>query len=396
MLKDDIGGPTSTSAKRSYTYDFPMVSVAADIALFNLPKDGALRVALVRREAQSDAFPGAWALPGGFLKAEEDRDIEACVRRELLEEVGVAGSQLEFVGIYSDLNRDPRARVISVAYLSVILTDNPEIAPIEGTDVDAARWVRVSEILEDGHYDGIPLAFDHARIVQDARQALSALVPYGRRPDGPLNLLFAFLPEEFTLGEAQQAFAELKGIAVDPGNFRKYIAPFVEKAEGTRKTNTRRAQLFRHRAVDPTPKITSKDLKHVIDLALEADLRLADPFLRSLMGASTEVVKMVGQILITYGRHRDYSLACSQQPVLHVLDQASDRVLVSLRRDFEGDGLVVTARVEPTALDGLGLEGLEATPDKSDETKLQISPDSGIIGKLDEVIRRSRAALKKR
>jgi ADP-ribose pyrophosphatase YjhB (NUDIX family) len=126
----------------AYLYRYPMVSVATDVVLLNLSRGGGLWVALVRRRPDAEAYADRWALPGGFLKAGEDSDLEACVRRELLEEVGVENPHLELIGVYSAIDRDPRPeRVISIAYLSVLLSDEPEVAPITGTDVVEARWV---------------------------------------------------------------------------------------------------------------------------------------------------------------------------------------------------------------------------------------------------------------
>ena len=104
-----------TDPVSGYTYACPMTSVATDIAVFHFAEKGGLQIALVRRGEDSEAYPGAWALPGGFFRPDNDQDITACVLRELSEEAGlilpahVAGQpHVELVGVYSAKGRDPR------------------------------------------------------------------------------------------------------------------------------------------------------------------------------------------------------------------------------------------------------------------------------------------------
>ena len=140
-----------------YRYRYPHPAVAADICLFSM-REGRLNLLLVLR--RHDPFRGQWALPGGFL--EPDEDLDACARRELWEETGIAAPALRQFGVFSDPGRDPRERVVSVAYIGMLPAAGA--VPDAGSDAAAARWFAV---------EALPaLAFDHARIVARALEAL--------------------------------------------------------------------------------------------------------------------------------------------------------------------------------------------------------------------------------
>jgi 8-oxo-dGTP diphosphatase len=119
--------------------------------------DGDGRVLLIRRK--NEPFKGAYALPGGFVDIGET--VEAACRREVLEEAGVAVSELQLVGVYSDPRRDPRGHTVSVAYLAR-LPDTPK--PKAGSDAEDAQWVK--------DWRGLDLAFDHAKIIADAEKIM--------------------------------------------------------------------------------------------------------------------------------------------------------------------------------------------------------------------------------
>ena len=134
-----------------YTYKYPRPAVTADcVVMTNEPQP---KVLLIQRGA--DPFKGAWAFPGGFMNMDET--TEECAIRELEEESGLKVSELHQIGAYSKVNRDPRGRTITVAYLSII--DAP--VSVKGQD-DAAKaeWFPITELPH--------LAFDHYDIMQDA------------------------------------------------------------------------------------------------------------------------------------------------------------------------------------------------------------------------------------
>lgn len=135
----------------SYTYEYPRPSVTTDCVV--LTREAQPKVLLIQR--RWEPFEGCWAIPGGFL--DMDETTEQCARRELREETGLLLKDLRQVGAYSRVDRDPRGRTISVAYLAIV--DSP--LPVEGLD-DAARaeWFPVDQLP--------PLAFDHEEIMNDS------------------------------------------------------------------------------------------------------------------------------------------------------------------------------------------------------------------------------------
>ncbi|MEU0449978.1 NUDIX hydrolase [Streptomyces tendae] len=194
---------------------FEPFAVTVDLAVLTL-RAGALHVLLVERG--QEPFAGRWALPGGFLLPEES--AETAARRELAEETGLAdvtGLHLEQLRTYSEPGRDPRMRVVSVAF-AALLPDPPE--PHGGGDAAEARWVP---------YDKAQgLAFDHDRILADARDRVGAKLEY-------TCLATAFCPAEFTLGELQQVYETVWGTALDRPNFRRKVLAtpgFVEPVPG--------------------------------------------------------------------------------------------------------------------------------------------------------------------
>ncbi|MFE1205928.1 NUDIX domain-containing protein [Streptomyces sp. NPDC058762] len=194
---------------------FEPFAVTVDLAVLTL-RAGALHVLLVERG--QEPYAGHWALPGGFLLPQES--AETAARRELAEETGLAdvtGLHLEQLRTYSEPDRDPRMRVVSVAF-AALLPDPPE--PHGGGDAAEARWVPYDEARG--------LAFDHDRILADARDRVGAKLEY-------TCLATAFCPAEFTLGELQQVYETVWGTALDRPNFRRKVLAtpgFVEPVPG--------------------------------------------------------------------------------------------------------------------------------------------------------------------
>ncbi|MEU6219801.1 NUDIX domain-containing protein [Streptomyces sp. NPDC047022] len=196
-------------------YAFEPFAVTVDLAVLTI-RGGTLQALLIERG--QEPYAGQWALPGGFVRPKES--AEDAARRELAEETGlgdVTGLHLEQLRTYSDPGRDPRMRVVSVAF-AALLPDAPE--PHGGGDAAQARWLP---------YDSAgPLAFDHDRILADAHDRVGAKLEY-------TCLATAFCPPEFTLGELQEVYETVWGTALDRPNFRRKVLAtpgFVEPVPG--------------------------------------------------------------------------------------------------------------------------------------------------------------------
>jgi 8-oxo-dGTP diphosphatase len=184
---------------------FPRVGVTVDVVVLTL-RDRRVHVVLIKRGAEP--WRGGWALPGGFIHADETLDEAAA--RELREETGVDASHLEQIGTYGDPGRDPRMRVVTVAYLAVL----PRVGKLHGgTDAAAAELVPVDELL--GSTPSRTLAFDHRTILEDA-------VARAREKLSSTSLAAAFVGPEFTLGDLREVYSAW-GIEFDPGNFRRKV-----------------------------------------------------------------------------------------------------------------------------------------------------------------------------
>ncbi|MFI9569158.1 NUDIX hydrolase [Streptomyces rishiriensis] len=195
-------------------YAYEPFAVTVDLAVLTL-RAGALHVLLVERG--QEPYAGRWALPGGFVLPDES--AETAARRELAEETGlkdVSGLHLEQLRTYSEPGRDPRMRVVSVAF-AALLPDAPEPT---GGDALQARWQPYGDVG--------PLAFDHDRILADAHDRVGAKFEY-------TCLATAFCPPEFTLGELQQVYETVWGTGLDRPNFRRKVLAtpgFVEPVPG--------------------------------------------------------------------------------------------------------------------------------------------------------------------
>ncbi len=209
-----------------YCYAYPHPAVTTDVVVFTI-RDGRLKLLLIERGAEP--YRGMWALPGGFLDIDED--LEACAMRELEEETGVRGVYLEQLYTFGTPGRDPRERVISIAYYALIPSDRLQVKA--ASDASDARWFAL---------DGMPeLAFDHNEIIRQAHRRLVAKLDYS-------TIAFQFMAETFTLSELQAVYEILLDEELDKRNFRKWILA-LEKVEETgelrRTGNHRPARMYR-------------------------------------------------------------------------------------------------------------------------------------------------------
>lgn len=193
------------ATKGQYIYEYPHPAVTADCVVFGY--DGKeLKVLLIKRGAEKEAgktaYSGEWALPGGFLDVEKDKTICHTAARELKEETGLKISVKDFkeVGTFSDIKRDPRERVITVAYYALV-----KLAKVEAnTDADKAEWFNWKDIPH--------LAFDHDKILRHAFSRLKQNIHF--EPVG-----FDLLPEVFTLPQLQNLYESILEVKFDRRNF---------------------------------------------------------------------------------------------------------------------------------------------------------------------------------
>ncbi len=208
-------------------YERPSVTV--DVVVFSLMGEE-LRVLLVRRKLQP--YRDRWAIPGGFVHMDESLDEAA--QRELEEETGVRDVYLEQLYTFGEPDRDPRTRVITVAYFALV----PATAvrePLPGDDAAEARWFPMSDLPE--------LAFDHREILEYALVRLRYKLEY-------TAVGFQLLPDEFTLSELQRAYEIILGEELDKRNFRRKIlaAEIIEETGQKRQEGEGRpAMLYRYK-----------------------------------------------------------------------------------------------------------------------------------------------------
>lgn len=217
---------------------YPPFAVTVDLVVFTIV-DSALHVLLVERGEKP--HKGQLALPGGFVRIEED--LQRAAYRELAEETGITSEvgHLEQLRSYGRPERDPRMRTVSVAYLA-LAPGLPE--PVAGTDAATARWVPVGELLAGEHG---PLAFDHGQILDDGLERARAKLEYS-------SLATAFCPAEFTVSQLREVYEAVWGGPIDPRNFHRKATRTTGFLEATGRHSTgeagRPAQLYRRGPVD--------------------------------------------------------------------------------------------------------------------------------------------------
>jgi 8-oxo-dGTP diphosphatase len=182
-----------------YCYKYPHPAVTTDCVVFGYDPNDGLSVLLIRRGIEP--FKDCWALPGGFVRIDEE--VEACARRELNEETGLQLSHLsdlKELGCYSGVNRDPRERVITIAYYQLVRKSEVK----GGDDAKEARWFPVDNLPE--------FSFDHKKIVEDAIERLNRDIYF--EPIG-----FNILPEVFTMPQLYKLYKSILKVDFDRRNF---------------------------------------------------------------------------------------------------------------------------------------------------------------------------------
>ncbi len=186
-----------------FTYKYARPALTVDCVVFAIDfEQENLKLLLIQRG--EEPFKGHWALPGGFVHNEED--LEAAARRELKEETGLDELYLEQLYTFGAINRDPRDRVVTVAYVALVNISGRLLQA--ATDAQDAAWFDAQDLPET--------AFDHASIIETALQRLRGKLSY--QPVG-----FELLPERFTLSQLQKVYEIVLDQKLDKRNFRKRI-----------------------------------------------------------------------------------------------------------------------------------------------------------------------------
>jgi ADP-ribose pyrophosphatase YjhB (NUDIX family) len=221
---------SENSRKAGHGLDFPRPLTTVDIVIFTIRED-ALQVLLVQRgQSEGEPFPGAFALPGGFVDIDRDRDLDACARRKLKDKTSVVSPYLEQLGSWGSASRDPRGWSATHAYFALL-----PASVADGALAPDAKWFPLA-----GDRVKPKLAFDHGEILEAAVQRLRSKVEYTSLP--------AYLmPPEFTLPELQRTFEIVLDRPLEKSAFRTRMlsADLIEPIDKMRKGPNRPAQLYR-------------------------------------------------------------------------------------------------------------------------------------------------------
>ncbi len=214
----------------SASTSYPRTDVTVDLVVFGLDwVPGVLKVLLIKRAQESQPFCGSWALPGGFIGVDET--LEESANRTLVRETGLTLSYLEQLYTFGDPGRDPRGRVLSVAYLGLVRPEAVVIS-VDHPATSDAQWMAIGDVPA--------LAFDHQRLIAAALDRLRTKVAW--QPIG-----VDLLPEEFTLSDLQRVYEIVLGRSLDKRNFRRKIMGFdvLVPLDVYRQDGHRPAQLYR-------------------------------------------------------------------------------------------------------------------------------------------------------
>lgn len=210
--------------EKNYCYKYPHPSVTTDCVIFGF--DGSkLKVLLIERGIEP--YKGRWAFPGGFLNMEESAEEGAL--RELQEETGLTGAYIEQFHTFTDPKRDPRERVITIAFFALVRIQDVK----GGDDAAKAQWFALDEIPQ--------LAFDHDMILRMAQSRLRERIHF--QPIG-----FELMPEKFTMKDLQELYEAILEVKFERSNFAKKMLHYelVEQLEETVwPTPKREARLYR-------------------------------------------------------------------------------------------------------------------------------------------------------
>lgn len=187
----------------NFTYKYPRPAITVDCVIFGFDKDQLqLKILLTKRAIEP--YIGMWAFPGGFINVDETADD--CARRKLKEEAGLEDIFLEQLYTFTNIERDPRERIVSIAYYALVRSTDYVLNI--GTNIEDVQWFSLNDIPQ--------LAFDHREILDVAIERLKGKIRY--QPIG-----FELLPEEFTLPDLHHLYESILQRDIDRGNFRKKI-----------------------------------------------------------------------------------------------------------------------------------------------------------------------------
>lgn len=209
-----------------YIYEYPRPAVTTDCVIFGFDGDE-LKVLLIKRGIEP--FKNYWALPGGFIELDEDADT--CAKRKLEQETGLDEIFMEQLYTFSSVDRDPRYRVISIAYYALVKLS--DFRPKAGVDTFQVEWFPLSAIPA--------IAFDHEQILEKAVTRLKGKIKY--KPIG-----FELLPEKFTMPELLHLYQIVLQLKLDDRNFRKKILSYnllIDTGEVQKGARNRAPKLYR-------------------------------------------------------------------------------------------------------------------------------------------------------